>query len=146
MGYTCIRPMKVQNASGEVEMRKPGDAVPEADTWANPGLWIKRGFIQADDIETSRKAGYSREKLLPAREATPEDNQQAVSKVPQQGTPLPGVDTDDASDEQLSELLELSRSDLDALAEEHGIGEPAKMPNKKVVAEAIIQKQSEATE
>ncbi len=148
MSYTCIRPMKVQNANGVVEMRAPGDPVPEAASWPNPALWIKRGFIQADDHATVLESGYTRDRLLPMREATEADKKRGTgSPVPQRGKPLPGHaakgddtgDADgDAGGDDLSELMSLTRSDLDALAEEHGIDAPGGMPNKEAVAKAIV--------
>ncbi len=83
--------MKVQKADGSVELRQAGEPVPEAATWANPGVWIKRGWIQADDHATSMESGYTRGKLKPMIPAGPAAIARSTSHVPVPGKPLPGV-------------------------------------------------------
>ena len=92
MSYTCIKPMKVQNPkTGKVDLRNPGDPVPEADDWVNAGLWVKRGFLMPDDQETLNASGYVRDRLQPRRKATAKDIQRGNdAPIPQPGKPLPG--------------------------------------------------------
>lgn len=140
MSYQCVRPMKVQTAEGKVELRNPGDPVPEADSWPNPGVWVKRGYIQKTDGKAV--PGLNREKLLPMHAATEEDIKRgAGTVVPQPGKPLPGHEQkpelpQDADSK--SELMSLKRDDLEALAEEHGIENPSGYPNKGELADAIL--------
>lgn len=148
MGYICLKPMKVAltDGSGRTELRRPGDAVPEASTWANPALYIRRGWISATDGDTMRASGYHRDKLKPMVVADAAAKARAQAPVPQTGEQLPGYkgpeseekSTDSDQDEAIAEMMELSRSDLDALAEEHGVDDSDKMPNKRAVAEAIV--------
>lgn len=51
MGYIALVQQKVQVTKGGktyYEIRQPGDPIPEAEKWANPALWVARGYIRAD--------------------------------------------------------------------------------------------------
>ena len=148
MGYTCTKPFKVQKADGTMELRRPGQPVPEAAGWANPALWIKRGFIQADDHETAKASGYARDRLEPMREATAADAKRAEAHVPMPNKPLPGSEPDGGEGEgeglsedqdTKSELMKLRRDELEGLASEQGIEDPAEYPNKEALADAILE-------
>lgn len=141
--------MKVQKADGSVELRQPGAPVPEAATWANPGIWIKRGWIQADDHATAVESGYARGKLKPMVPADPAAIARATSHVPIPGKPLPGMaspaadpalPTLDEDQDTISELKKMRREDLEKLAVEHEIADPASYPNKDELAKAILAK------
>jgi hypothetical protein len=48
MPHIALRAIKVDVTKGgyrKLETRQPGDAVPEAARWRNPGVWIRRGDI-----------------------------------------------------------------------------------------------------
>lgn len=50
--YVALRRIEVQVQTPEgtrYEMRNPGDPVPEAANWPNPGLWVKRKIIKRVD-------------------------------------------------------------------------------------------------
>ena len=143
MGYVCVKPTKVQNDSGQVEIRQPGESVPEAANWPNPGMWIKRGYIRTDDHETAIASGYTREKLLPMRESTDEDIARgAGTLVPKAGVPLPPGRDDPGGlledSDSKSELMSLSRADMESLATEHGVENASDYPNKGELADAIL--------
>lgn len=92
--YVCCRSMKVQkgiDSQGKpiMEMRQPGDDIPEAANWPNPGTWVNRGFIRLKDGR-NHIPGYDRGKLQPARESTDADTERATAQVPTAGEPLPG--------------------------------------------------------
>jgi hypothetical protein len=148
MPYVVIKPMKVQKADGTIEIRQPGEAVPEADGWANPGIWVKRGFLAPTDQATANASGYMREKLKPMVEAGEDAAQRAEAPVPQPGQPLPGYqgqsapEVVDGEEDPMAELLGLNRGDLNALAEDCCVEDPEKMPNKAAVAEAILAAQT----
>lgn len=142
MGYELLRTMKIQVAPGKVELRQPGDPCPEAEKWPNPAAWVRRGYLKQTD--TAAMPAYDRSKLVPARKAKPEDADRGknppsasdgaatVAEKPAAAEPV---------DEQVAELMALSRSDLNALAAEHGIAEPAKLAKKEAVAKAILEAQ-----
>lgn len=143
MSYTCTKPMKVQVAPGKLEMRKPGDPVPEADTWANPGIWIKRGFIRPDDQETALASGYTREKLKPARPATDADAERGMNTpVPKTNKPLPGYQGQgnvlSADADTKTELMKMGREELEAFATDRGLTDPSSYANKGLLADAIL--------
>jgi len=147
MSYTCMKPMKVQNLqTGKVDNRKPGDPVPEAASWPNPAVWVKRGFIQPDDAMTAQECGYVRGRLQPARASTEEDIRRGNSStVPKLNEPLPGhaaggAPADDHGDASpRTELLKLSRSDMEASAKAHGLSSPESYSNKGLLADAILE-------
>lgn len=156
MGYTCTRPMKVQNLkTGKVELRQPGQPVPEAESWPNAAIWIKRGYIQADDHETAAASGYTRDKLLPARKATKEDIARGKNApVPKTGEDLPGYQgqgdvlpvVTEKDDETLTEeqLLEMSEEDLLELGGTYDLS--LNGAEKADMVLAILEAQEEATD
>ncbi len=91
MPYELVKAMKIQTADGKIELRQAGAPCPEADTWPNPAVWIKRGFIRPTDHETALKSGYARDRLKPMVPAGPAATARALSHVPAPGKPLPGV-------------------------------------------------------
>ena len=142
MGYITARSMKIQKADGTVELRGPGQPVPEAETWANPAIWVKRGYITPTDGELVE---YSRKKLKPARPSTSEDAKRAVARVPMPKAPLPGTEEpavelaglpEDA--DTRTELLKMSRADLNEFAEDNGVADASSYSNKGALADAVL--------
>ncbi len=138
MPYELVKAMKIQTADGKVELRQAGLPCPEADTWPNPAVWIKRGFIRPIDHETALKSGYARDKLKPMVPAGPAAVARATSLVPVPGKPLPGVLDEDQ--DTISELKKMKREDLDKLAAKHEVADPASYPNKGELAKAVLAK------
>lgn len=150
MGYTLAKAMKVQRADGVVELRQAGAPCPEADTWANPAIWIKRGFLVPDDHETALASGYTRDRLKPMRPATAADAKRGMNTpVPQPKKPLPGYqgqgNVENADGEGLpadgdtkTELMKMGREDLEAFATDRGITDPSSYANKGLLADAVL--------
>jgi hypothetical protein len=138
MSYVALKPIKVQklgtdgkpvrNAQGRpiLELRQPGDAVPEAATWPDAGLWEKRGYIERN--EGVKPAKYRA--IKPEFVAVPKKGA-AVEEPTSKGEAAPSSD--------LAELLELSKKDLSSLADELGVELPAKA-TKDEIAAAILAK------
>lgn len=147
MSYVLMRSMKVQKDDGTVELRQPGDPCPEAAKWPNPGVWVRRGYIKP--IEAVNIPGYDRGKLKPMKEATAEDakrgqnapDQRAAAQASAEVNTDAGTGAGEGEGDPMAELMALSRGDLNALAEEHGIEDPHKLPNKEAVASAILEAQ-----
>lgn len=133
MNYTALKTMKVQNSAGQIEIRKPGDKVPEALTWPNVNVYIKRGFLEADDQQSANAAVYTRKKIKPAVVADENAKNRSISKPPVSGQPL---GSDKSSED--SDLTSMSRKDLNTYAKEnHGVENPEKYPTKKALIEAF---------
>lgn len=43
--HKALRSFKVTGNNGQTRIVKPGDAVPEAATWKNPEVWVRRRWI-----------------------------------------------------------------------------------------------------
>lgn len=156
MGYIAVKSIKVQKSDGVIDIRKPGEEVPEAKDWPNAALWIKRGYIMPTDQESAVTAGLVREKLKPMVPADRAAVERGKAPVPQAGEDLPGYQgqmstskTDAGSSpgfDELSpgekqyvrELEDLTREDLNTLATEHGIKDAHRLPNKRAVAIDIV--------
>lgn len=142
MGYICLKPMKVQVAPGVIEMRKPGDPVPEAENWPNPAIWEKRGFIKLDDGKPT--PGYDRSKLVdmkPADSAAVVRSQPVSAPVPKAGEPIEGYTGQGNVEPTVSrdDLMALTRDQLNELAAQEGVEDADSMPNKGAVADAILE-------
>ena len=84
MSYIALRSLKVQKADRTLEIRKPGDPVPEAAEWKNLDLWIRRGFVAETDQETVRtKKDVPRKKSISAelKEEVPTNPASAPPKL-----------------------------------------------------------------
>jgi hypothetical protein len=101
MSYTALRAMKVQTASGKYEMRKPGDPVPEAASWPNPGLWVKRGYLKKNDGKAAHE--IERRAPKPPRPVTKADLQARAERqlLKDQGLPIPSTDFEPASEHNI---------------------------------------------
>lgn len=142
MSYVLLRSMKIQKEDGTMELRPPGADCPEAEKWANPGVWVRRGYIKPKDPGVSQV--YDRSKLVPAKKATQKDadrgkNPQTTTAVASEISKRPKEPEPPAKEDPITELLALSRNDLNALAEEHGVGDPSRLANKEAVAKAIVE-------
>ena len=120
--YEAIRSMKVQAKHG-VEIRQPGDAVPEAAGWANPDLWVKRGYL--------KKVEAKEEKVAAVKLAV-------VPSEPEAPAPKRYVAIDE---ERMNDLCMLKRKDLNERAEDLGIERPERYPTKTDIARAIVSAQ-----
>lgn len=157
MSYVLLRSMKIKiDGPPGWELRPAGSLVPEAASWPNPGLWVKRGIIAPVDADT--RVEYDRSKLQPMREATDEDFKRSHAEIPTLGKPLPGYQglgnvqdpieseeeasvQDDDSEEAvltLPQLMDLKRKDLNTLAEAYGIENPKSLRKREDVADAIM--------
>lgn len=144
MTYVARKPMKVQTEKGTIELRQPGDPVPEAANWPNPQLWVRRGHISPDTNEPVPE--YERKKIQPMRKAEAEDVErgQNLGQKPPPVVPsdVPkGPVVDEEPQDRMEELMVLSRSDLNDLAAEHGIEDAGGKKNRTEVAKAIIEAQ-----
>ena len=49
MPHIALKAMKIQvigeDGKPTIEIRQPGQEVPEAETWKNPGVWVRRGSM-----------------------------------------------------------------------------------------------------
>jgi len=136
MSYVLLKSMAIKRKDGVMEKRNAGDLCPEAASWPNPAVWVNSGHIRAlnDQVVVP---GYDRSKIMPARSAEKADvvrGQNSVSLEKGKVTPREPQEKRDS----LDELLVLSRPDLDALAEEHGVKDSFRLPNKAAVAVAIL--------
>jgi hypothetical protein len=67
MSYIALRSLKVQKADGTMEIRRPGDPVPEAATWKDVNRWVRRGWVAETDPSTIKsKKAVPRKKSVPA--------------------------------------------------------------------------------
>lgn len=67
MSYVALRSMKIQKPDGTMELRKPGDPVPEADGWSDPERWVRRQWIAPADGQTLRPMKPPRKPSVPAK-------------------------------------------------------------------------------
>lgn len=145
--YVCARVMKIQKADGSIDIRKPGDEVPEAKDWHNLAMWVRRGYIRP--IDRVVIPGMDRTKLAPMVETVLHDSDPKTTepkitldtetvKQPKAEPKMPILA--DEKHKQIGELLELSRTELNNIAGEEGIEDVKKMPNKTEVARAIVDK------
>lgn len=45
MSFVALRPLNIQKPDGTMEVRSPGQSVPEAGGWPNLQSWLNRGWI-----------------------------------------------------------------------------------------------------
>lgn len=55
MSYIALRSLKVQKADGTMDLRQPGEPVPEAAKWRNLELWVRRGWVAPADAEATNQ-------------------------------------------------------------------------------------------
>lgn len=139
MSYIAARQMKVQVAPGKVEVRRPGEPVPEAEDWVNVGAYVRRGYLTHDG---NKDLTYDRRKLKPSVVA--DDAARARGAAPGvTPAPLPPpLPTPVPTTGPAADLMLLNRGDLDSLALEHGVERPERMANKLLVVQALLAKQS----
>jgi len=65
MPYVALRSMKVQKPDRTVEVRSPGDPVPEAESWPNVELWVRRGYISPADGATLQPVKAVKKPMVP---------------------------------------------------------------------------------
>jgi hypothetical protein len=121
--YVAVKSIKVQVGPGKIEIRQPGQSVPEAENWPNPGLWVKRGFIRPAD-GAAVVPGYDRGKLQPAREATAEDAKRGEAKVPAPNKPIEGYQGQGQvkeSELDAKTLSKMTNAELEDLGETFGL-------------------------
>lgn len=145
--YKALKQLKVQTEDGKIEIRNPGDIVPEADDWPNLQPWISKGFIAPMDQETSSKHKWNRKKIKPARNSTEDDIARGKGSIEIEKDKLNQNDEEKGYNEkrkehlnmveQKGELLSLSRADLDALALERNL-DPQQYSNKNLLVDALL--------
>lgn len=114
--YIICRAMRVQVRPGVVELRQPGERVPEANDWPNPGSWVRRGYIKP--ASPGPIPGYDRGKLKPAvpakkREPTPEPAQEPAPKLTRDGLlSMKNADLEDLGDTFGLQLHGAKKSDM----------------------------------
>ena len=140
MSYVAVRSIKVQTATGKVEIRMPGQEIPEAADWANPGLWVKRGYIRPKD-GTMPVPGVDRDKLLPAREATVEDAERSKAPVPKPEEPLEGYTGSAEVQMDSKTLMKLTNAELEELGSTFDLNLDGMV--KKEMVEAILEASKE---
>jgi hypothetical protein len=143
--YKALRNFKVKGADGEYRMVKPGEKVPEAATWKNVAVWIRRRWItdengNEDDgrhfitgraphahrkidvgVPRSPAQSVSDKKAAPLPQASP-----AALPPPEPVTAEPVEPVDNQGDSTSPEVSEMEltkmvKSDLQALASKYGI-------------------------
>jgi hypothetical protein len=87
---------------------KPGDPVPEAESWRRPGTWVNSGHLAVEFREMTEEEIERRDRAVEA-ESVDETDQAAV-------------------------LAELSMPDLRALAKEMGLKGFSKLKKEELVA------------
>jgi hypothetical protein len=65
MSYVALRSIKVQRPDRSLEIRSPGDPVPEAKTWRNVELWVRRGYITPADGATLQPVKAAKQPMIP---------------------------------------------------------------------------------
>ncbi len=136
--YIALRNIKVQTANG-VEIRKPGEAVPEAEKWPNPRLWIERGYIEFSGKGGKGLPVHHRGKTLPNRKAEESDLKRGGLKKPEEKKADPILEEADKNEDgriSKTELLKLQRNQLDELAGNFNLEGPFK--NKEAIADALL--------
>ena len=144
MSYTLLRSMKIQCADGRVEIRQPGAAVPEAATWQNPGIWVKRGYMKADDGKPIPPGTLG--PRVPMRAVTPEDLARRAGAEPAIIEDLAKVDEVDPTDTRIvteETLLAMSKEDLMALAKNNDV-KVSPIMKKVEIAKALLDAQTGA--
>lgn len=103
--YIALRELKIDttDANGKrfLEIRQPGEPVPEAESWRNPGIWIMRGDITDAEGFVWRNRKKTGERLMvgevaapPPPDPTPEPPKVAELK-PEPAAPKPPSRYDD---------------------------------------------------
>lgn len=54
MPYVAIKSIKIQKADGTMELRGPGDPVPEAAGWRDTERWVRRGWIAPAEAKAAQ--------------------------------------------------------------------------------------------
>jgi type IV secretory pathway VirB10-like protein len=129
--YTALKAIKVQVGPGKVELRQPGDPIPEAANWPKVSSWIDSGHIKPDDATTVPR--NSRQKLKPmvaAKKAAP---------LPPPPPAPPESDELPEEGDTRSELMAMSRREMNQFAEDNTDLDPKSYPNKTALAEAILE-------
>lgn len=155
--HKALRPFKVTGLDGKVRTVKPGDDVPEAKTWKNTDIWIRRRWITDAEGNTydgrhfvsGRKVtihaggpsepggvvgpmrGGSRPKPAPAIAPTP-----AEPKAPE---PAPAPSPTEPKSYNKAELRAMSKADVVSIAESMGLASDG---TKDAVIDAILEVQS----
>lgn len=65
MSYVALRSIKVQKPDRTMDVRGPGDPVPEAETWRNVELWVRRGYIAPADGTTLQPMKAAKKPMIP---------------------------------------------------------------------------------
>jgi Rho termination factor, N-terminal domain len=129
MSFIACRSLKVHTAHGQIEIRQPGDPVPEAEGWPNPNAWIKRGYIRYVG-EGVPPVGVERAKHRPPRAVTADDLRARGLPVPAHlenaksapvAAPAAKEPAEIASLDEES-LQGMKKNELLRLAEELGLG------------------------
>ncbi len=140
MSYVAARSMKVQKNDGSYEIRQPGDPVPEAESWANPDAWVKRGFIRFVG-NGSGMSGIDRSKYRPPRAATKDDYAKRAARKAAKLKGLAVVDAEDGAEiYSASDLNGMKKAELLQIAEKRGLG-LTHHKSKDDVVSAILQAQ-----
>lgn len=116
MPYVALRSLKVQKADGSMELRKPGDLVPEADSWVDAERWVRRLWIAPVD-SPSVMATTGKPQKQPVK-AQPVPPKQATLPLPEQApeAPVPALNALTAE-----ELGKLTKVQIIKLGEKFGL-------------------------
>ena len=107
--YEVLKSMKVQDADGNIRIAKPGEDVPEADTWRNRRSWIDRGFIKLKAGTTSPPPPNTAKPVRPATPPKPEPK------------PEETADTEESYTE--SQLLKMSKGEVQVALRDETLGD-----------------------
>lgn len=65
MPYVAVRSLKVQRPDGTMDLRAPGQAVPEAANWTDVERWVRRGWIAPSEPGSAKPAKVTPKPSVP---------------------------------------------------------------------------------
>jgi len=113
MSYIALRSLKVQKADGTMDLRAPGDPVPEAANWKDVDRWVRRGWLSETDPVTIKAKKAPRKKSVPAKVEKVVMEQPAPAPAPEPEQPSPPASRD--------ELAKLTKVQLIAIGLKYGV-------------------------
>jgi len=118
MPYVALRSIKVQKSDRTVEVRNPGDPVPEADTWRNVELWVRRGYVAPGDGTTLQPVKASKKPMIPV---DPQGNPIADLVAYKGGAVAPVVVEEGPASPTHESLSKLTKVQLIQMGEKYGL-------------------------
>lgn len=133
MSYIALRSLKVQKPDGKMDLRAPGDPVPEAAKWKDVDRWVRRGWIAETDPATIKtKKGTPRKKSVPAK------LKETVAAVPEAPAPEPEpAPTGPTAPLSKDELAKLTKVQLITVGLKYGVSLSESSLKEELIEEVL---------